>query len=36
MNIKKGTKKINNNTLTAIAEIEIKDYRVYVFQGSLS
>lgn len=36
MNIEKGTKKIKNNTITAIAELEIKDYRVYVFPGSLS
>lgn len=36
MIIERGTKKINKNTLTAIAEIEIKDYRVYIFQGSLS
>lgn len=36
MNIEKGTKKIKNNTITAIVELEIKDYRVYVFPGSLS
>ncbi len=36
MHIKKGTKKIKKNTLTAIAEIDINDYRIFVFQGSLS
>ncbi len=36
MHIEKGTKKIKKNTLTAIAEIDINDYRIFVFQGSLS
>lgn len=36
MYIEKGTKKIKKNTLKAIAEIEINDYRIFVFQGSLS
>ena len=36
MKIEKGTRLINNNTIKAIAEIAINDYRIFVFPGSIS
>ena len=36
MIIKKGSKKIKNNTKKAIIEFELQRYTVFVFKGSIS
>ena len=36
MEVREGTHAIENNTKKAIVEFAVKDYTIYVFQGSLS